>query len=549
VAAVATPPTEHLGGRVRRGLAWGFINSITMRFATLALSIVLARLLTPKAFGIFAVALIIQTILINLADLGMSADLIRNRDWRHRAPTVASVSLLAGGVLSTAMIVAAPVLASSLGNDQAAPVIAVMSLSLVIAAAGVAPFATIQREFQQSRYFLIVLTSFLLGSGLTVLLVVAFHWNAMALAVGNLVQQACTVVLEFALTRTRPRYGFDRSVARSALAFGLPVCGANALSWLVLNVDYIVIGRTAGATTLGIYVLAFNVSSWPVNALVQAVRNVALPGFSRLDGTSSAASFVAAFGFVLTAGLLVAALLAPLARPLVTFVYGPRWLASAGALGVLAVFGAMRVVFDLVATFLIARGGSRPVFLVQGAWVAALVPAMVVGVHAWGIVGAGVAHLAVAFAVVLPAYALALNRDGVPFDALVRTAIPPLGAASVAAAAVWVSSLAVHVAWEELLLGGLIGILVYLALLRRWLRSRLPGSRLTGLQHSARKHRQAVPSPAGWQSGRPEKAPRADPLRRYTRHGAHRLVRDRSTRSTIDAAVSQSADRSGALAD
>lgn len=534
---VADTSTEHLGGRVRRGLAWGFINSITLRLATLTLGIVLARLLTPDAFGAFAVALVIQTILINFADLGMSADLIRNPEWRHRVPTVSSISLLAGGLLSTTIIVAAPVLASSLGSEQAAPVIAVMSLSLVIAAAGVAPFASLQREFQQSRYFLVVLTSFLLGSGITVLLIVGFGWGAMALAVGKLVEQTCSVGLQFGLTRTRPRFGFDRSVARSALAFGLPVCGANALSWLVLNVDYIVIGRTLGAVTLGLYVLAFNVASWPVNALVQAIRNVALPGFARQDRTSSAKSFVSSFALVLAGGLLVAALLAPLALPTVTFVYGPKWLPSAGALAVLAVFGTMRVVFDLMATFLIARGGSRPVLLVQIIWVTVLVPAMVVGVHTWGIVGAGVAHIVVAFTVVLPAYLVVLNRQGVPVLALIRAAGPPFGAALVAAAAVWVSSRTIDVAWHALALGGSIGILVYLGLLRRWLRSRLSSNRLADRRRSG-QHRRT----ARWQVGRPEPTAHADPVWRPRPAGAHRLVKDQRGRSRL-------AERASALAD
>ena len=92
-APAVAAPTEPLGGRVRRGLAWGFINSITMRLATLTLRIVLARLLTPEAFGAFAVALVVQTILINFADLGMSADLIRNREWHRRA-------LVVGGQMS-----------------------------------------------------------------------------------------------------------------------------------------------------------------------------------------------------------------------------------------------------------------------------------------------------------------------------------------------------------------------------------------------------------------------------------------------------------------
>jgi PST family polysaccharide transporter len=531
VVVEAAAPAEHLGGRVRRGLAWGFVNSITMRLATLTLGIILARLLTPEAFGAFAVALTVQTILINFADLGMSADLIRNREWQRRAPTVSSISLLAGGLLSAAMIAGAPALASSLGSDKAAPVIAVMSLSLVIAAAGVAPYASLQREFQQSKYFLVVASSFFTGSGVTVLLIVGFGWGAMALAVGKLVEQACSVSLQFALTRTKPRLGFDRSVARSALAFGLPVCGANALSWLVLNVDYIVIGRTAGAVTLGFYVLAFSISTWPVNALVQAVRNVALPGFSRLDRTKSAESFISSFALVLAAGLLVGVLLGPLARPVVTFVYGPTWLASAGALGVLAVFGAIRVVFDLMATFLIARGASRPVLVVQIAWVVALVPAMVVGVHHWGIVGAGVAHLVVAVTVVLPAYTLTLHRQGVSFLALVRAAAPPIGAAMVAAIAVWATAKATDVSWQALVLGSAVGILVYLALLQRWLRSRLSGSWQTDRQAPSPQHRRTSGSSADWGGRRPERAARGVPLWRSSSRGSHRQVRNRRSRS------------------
>jgi O-antigen/teichoic acid export membrane protein len=259
------------------------------------------------------------------------------------------------------------------------------------------------------------------------------------------------------------------------LAFGLPVCGANALSWLVLNVDYVVIGHTAGSVTLGFYVLAFNISSWPVNALLQAVRNVALPGFARLDGAESAKSFVSSFSLVLTAGLLIAALLAPLAVPAVTFVYGARWLRSAGALGVLAVFGAMRIVFDLMATFLIARGGSRQVLLIQVGWVAALAPAMVVGVRAWGIVGAGIAHLTIAVIVVLPAYVLVLRRYGVSLRPLVRAATPPVAAALITGLAVWGCSKAVGGASYALAVGGSLGVVAYLLLLFRWLRGRLSG--------------------------------------------------------------------------
>jgi hypothetical protein len=101
---------------------------------------------------------------------------------------------------------------------------------------------------------------------------------------------------------------------------------------------------------------------------------------------------------------------------------------------------------------------------------------MVLGVNAGGLVGAGIAHLAVGFIVVLPAYTLALKRQGVSSLALLRVAAPPVGAAALAAAAIWASTQATESSWQALVMGSFIGILVYLALLHRWLRSRLSGS-------------------------------------------------------------------------
>jgi PST family polysaccharide transporter len=170
---------------------------------------------------------------------------------------------------------------------------------------------------------------------------------------------------------------------------------------------------------------------------------------------------------------------------LVHVVYGTAWLGSAGALGVLAVFGTIRVVFDLMATFLIARGGSRPVLLVQLVWVAALIPAMIGCVHAWGIVGAGVAHLIVAVVVVLPVYLLVLGRQGVSLPALARAAAAPVGAAVLTGTVVWVSSRAVDHAWRAVVLGAAIGVVVYAATLHRWLRPRLSASRPTPAMEAA----------------------------------------------------------------
>jgi PST family polysaccharide transporter len=461
------------GSKVRRALAWSTVNNLVVRLGNFGVGILLARLLAPSEFGIFAVALTVQTIVVTFAELGMSSDLIRNGDIDRRAGTVTTVAAINGGLLALSMSLLATPIASLLGSAQAAPTVRVMSLTLVLAGLSVVPYAKLQREFRQSTQLGLDAISLVLGTLATVGLY-ALGFGAMALAISRVFAQLTVCVMQYVVTRTRPQLGFDRSVAISLVRFGLPLASANLLSWVVMNVDYMVVGGMAGALTLGYYMLAFNISSWPMTALGQAIRSVALPGFAQLgDSRRQAASFGSAVALSWAAALLVGVLLSSLAKTVVPLVYGAKWMLATQALAGLAFFGALRVVFDLAATFLIAVGATRPVLLVQVIWVIVLGPAMAVGVQTNGLSGAGWAHVVVSVLVVLPVYVVLLRRHQVGLWLLVRhLMVPTLCAVPAVATGLFVAR---HIDSLVLALfaGGAAATVVYLAPLVRWLPRRL----------------------------------------------------------------------------
>jgi lipopolysaccharide exporter len=250
---------ESIAGGVRRGLMWSTASSVVLRLGNLLVGIAVARLLAPEDIGVFAIGLTVLTILMTLADLGMSVDLVRAADPARRAPTVATVSLVSGVLLALAMTLTARPLAALMEAPDAAGVIIALSWTLVLTSACVVPNAHLQRTFAQRKLFGCALADFTLGTAVTVGLIL-LGMGPMALAVGRLVGQLAATSLQFVLAGLRPRFGFDRAVAGSALAFGLPLAGANMLSWALLNIDNVVIARLAGPTSLGLYVLAFNIS-------------------------------------------------------------------------------------------------------------------------------------------------------------------------------------------------------------------------------------------------------------------------------------------------
>ncbi|KAA0977548.1 lipopolysaccharide biosynthesis protein [Paeniglutamicibacter gangotriensis] len=456
---------------IRKGLAWSAINAFVLRLGTVGVGIFLARLLSPEQFGVFAIALTVQAVLMTLADFGLSTDLIRSPDYARKAPTVATLGIVTGTSLTVIMVISAQGTAQLLGSPEAGPVIAVMSGTLFLAGCGVVPYAKLQRNFMQKQLFAISLADFVIGTIVTVLLILG-GWGVMALAISRVVAQCVTLILQFVLAREKPHFGLDRSLVSQVLAFGIPVAGANMLSWVLLNADNVVVSRLAGPTALGFYFLAFNISSWPMNAIGQIVRSVSLPAFARVGISQKRVlsdAMAPTWAITLFAGLM----LGLLAAPVIELVYGQKWLAAVPILAVLGIFGALRTIFDLGAAFLLANGRSTIVLVVQAAWLGCLVPFLIVGTIRGGTVGAAVAHLLCATLVVLPGYCWALSHAGVRLRPLWAAFWPPLAAAAPTAVATILATSIVSNPLTRLMVGGCVGCFIYGACIGHWLRRRL----------------------------------------------------------------------------
>ncbi|WP_454851949.1 oligosaccharide flippase family protein [Promicromonospora soli] len=455
-----------LSGQVARALRWSTTGTVAVRLGNLGLGIVIARIVSPEEFGLYAIALTVQSVVMALADLGLSADLVRSPDFARRTGPVAVLGLVTGGSLAVAAAISAPALATAMGGPGAAGPIAILAGTFLIAGLGVVPFATLQRRLDQRGLFRSNAVDFGVGAVVTLVLA-AFGHGLIGLAVGRVAGQVCGVVVQFWLTRTVLRFSWDTKVARSVLAFGLPVAAANLLSWVLLSVDRVVLGNTAGAVELGYYVLAANISTWPMTLVGQALRSVTLPAFSQVRQRAKAA-LVPLLGPVWWAVAAAAAMLAALAHPIVVLVYGSRWEPAAQILVPLAVVGAVRVVADVLAGYLYALGRSRGVLVVQVVWLTALIPAVVVGARVGGSVGVAVAQAVVSVAVLVPAYLVLLRRSRDQVGALAYALAVP----GTAAAGAVVAGMLVADRVGDLLLGGLLGgattLTVYAAATLAW---------------------------------------------------------------------------------
>lgn len=470
-----TPPTPETAGpdptmarKVGRGIGWSTTSNLVIRIGNFVVSLIMARLIAPTEFGVFAVALTVWSVLGTLAEFGLGSDLVRARDPERKIPTIATMGLLTSGALAAGMALLAGPLAAAFESPASEPVVRVMAIALAVFGFGIVPAAMLQRAFKQGTLFAINGTALIISTSVLTLLA-WLGYGPMALAIGQVTTQVVTVAGLYLVTRRPLRLGLDRRIAAESAGFCLPLALANLLSWLLISIDNLVVARVLSPIELGLYVLAFNVSSWPMNAIGQSIRVVALPAFARLESRiDQGRALAAAVGPIWAVSLLMGVGLAALSGPAVGLLYGDRWRPAAAALAGLALFGAVRVIFDLFATYLISLGASRSVLLVQIWWLVIMIPAMIIGVSWLGLAGAGLSHLVIGVVCVLPVYLIFLHRVGASPTAILRSCLPPLlmilptAAGLLGLSRLGLPDLAV------LAIGGVTGIALYAVPLHRW---------------------------------------------------------------------------------
>lgn len=109
--------SESLKHKMIKGIGWSFADNIASSGITFLVGLILARLLTPKEYGIMAMITVFIAISNSIIDSGFSNALIRKIDVKRiDYNTVFYFNLLIGIFLYGLLFVFAPAIASFLEN-------------------------------------------------------------------------------------------------------------------------------------------------------------------------------------------------------------------------------------------------------------------------------------------------------------------------------------------------------------------------------------------------------------------------------------------------
>ncbi|NEM89966.1 lipopolysaccharide biosynthesis protein [Galbitalea soli] len=391
LGAIDPPEQQHgpgLGERAAKGALITFSGQFARILLQVVSVVVLARLLTPHAYGVVAMVLAVIGIGEIFRDFGLSSAAIQSKTLsRGQRDNLFWVNAGIGLVLATIVFFAAPLIAIIYRHPEVEPLARALSLTFLMNGLATQYRADLNRRLK----FMQLTTGDVLSPAIglaSAIVGAALGWGAWALVAQQLMQSAALLVCLVSFAGWLPR-AYDRTAPmRAFLTFGSHLVVTQLIGYAANNVDSLTIGIRFGATQLGLYNRSFQLLMTPLTQLRAPTTTVALPILARLmDDTKRYGDFVArgqlalGYSLVVVLGVVVGA-----ADPATSVLLGSHWIGVAPILRLLAVAGIFQTLAYVGYWVYLSRGLTSDLMRYSIVTAVIKVTCIVVGSQ-WGIIG------------------------------------------------------------------------------------------------------------------------------------------------------------------
>jgi lipopolysaccharide exporter len=357
-----------VGSRSISAVLWGAAATVLRIGVQVVAQIILARILGPEQYGLFAAALVAVLFSTFFSDVGLAYGLIQRKEIDDRdIRFVFAWQTVLGVVVSLALFVAAPLVARLFDDARLVPLIQWLAPACLINAMGATAGALLRRDLDFKTVNLATLASYTVGFMLVGIPLALAGWKAEALVAAFLSQ---AVVSQAILYWRRPhalRPLWWYPAAADSLRFGTTILSTNLLNWLMTSVDRVIIGRAFAMTAVGLYSTAFNLINLPAMTAIALVQSVLYAASSRVqdDRDRLQRGFRTMFGaMALFAGPLFCGV-AAVAPTVILALYGEQWVAAGPILTALALAMPIYLAMAMAIPALWASGHARLEFRLQ----------------------------------------------------------------------------------------------------------------------------------------------------------------------------------------
>jgi O-antigen/teichoic acid export membrane protein len=409
--------TDHLLPNLKRHTISSGAVTISAQGAKFLLNVastmILARLLLPRDFGLVAMVTTVTGFLRVFKDAGLSVATVQRERITHAQVSNLFWINVAVSLLSSLIVaVSAPVIAWFYRDSRLINITLLLSITFIISGATVQHRALLNRQMRFKALALIEVGSMAVGVlvGVAMALGGCRYWSLVG---SNLSMEIAGLLLTWSLSRWRPQLPTRGSGIGPLVSFGAHRTAAGLIMSLARGSDNLLIGRFYGAASVGLYSRASAILMAPMDQLLYPINAVFIPTLSRLQSHPERyrSTFLRLFDATALTSFAFTGLFLALARPITLVFLGPKWEQAAVIFGGLTV-AALCVPLGNVCTWLFfSQGRGRDTLIAFSLNACVMILSFIAGLP-YGPVGVAIAFSASSLLIRLPILYSIIGRRG-----------------------------------------------------------------------------------------------------------------------------------------
>lgn len=314
--------------KVFSNLIWRFLERFGSQLVSMAVQIVLARMLEPSVFGTVAKVTLITSILLVFVDSGMANSLIQKKDPDDLDfSSVFYFNVAFCLVLYALLFVFAPLIAQGYKDEQLTAIIRVLGLTVVVAGVKNVQQAYVSKTLQFKRFFFATLAGTLLSAAVGITMVY-MGFGVWALVAQQLTNVTVNTAVLWLTVGWKPKRMFSFERLKGLLGYGWKLLASGLLDTVYNKLREIIIAVKYTDTDLAFYNRGNYIPNILVENINSSIDSVLLPVLSdKQDSTESVREMtrraIKVSSYVMMPLMMG---LAVCAEPFVRFLLTDKWL-------------------------------------------------------------------------------------------------------------------------------------------------------------------------------------------------------------------------------
>lgn len=319
-----------------KGLLWSAIDRFSVQSISFILSIIIARLVSPSAYGVMVMVQVFLSFAQLFIDGGFKSALIQKKNRTEiDYYTVFNFNLVIAIFIYIIIFISSPYIANFYNEPQLTSLTRVIAFNLILSSLSIIQLVRLQvildYKTQAKSRIISVLISGTIG-----IICAYYKFEVWALVIQGLLNTLISSFLLIFFSRWIPRLQFSWNSFKGLFTLGSKILFGNFLTNCYIQVTNLIIGKIYNSSQLAYYNRAFTLSMIPSTSLTEVILRTIYPIYCNLQDNRT--ELIRKYNQYTRLSCLIIfpllGLIGALSKPLIVIILTEKWLETAPLLSI-----------------------------------------------------------------------------------------------------------------------------------------------------------------------------------------------------------------------